>query len=362
VQQGLVNPLEGTANHRRSDLVDSRLREAQDRDEAFCIELLPRVSRTFALSIEMLPEDLREPVRVAYLLCRIVDTIEDDAVLGMDVKDQLFDLFDRPMADDSADVDALVALSDATGVGEGADRDLILGSDKVFRRFRAMDPAQRDAIRPHVVEMSKGMRSYARRVDTEGALRIRDIEDFESYCYYVAGTVGELLSALFLLHTEDGVDVAAVHENAVRFGLALQFVNIVKDVGDDAKRGVCFIPLSLLAKHELTVEDLLDPTRRDDALGAIRELTDRARGHLNAAEDYTFAWPGASGEGVRLFCSVPLALALGTLEVVDKGEDSLRRDRNPKVTREFVGQILAQAGTAAGSDEGLKALFAFARS
>jgi len=46
-------------------------------DRAFCQAALPRVSRTFALSIEGLPETLRDAVRAAYLLCRVVDTVED---------------------------------------------------------------------------------------------------------------------------------------------------------------------------------------------------------------------------------------------------------------------------------------------
>src|SRR5512140_312162 len=50
-------------------------------DTAFCIAILPRVSRTFALSIEALPEPLRAAVRTAYLLCRVVDSIEDEASL-----------------------------------------------------------------------------------------------------------------------------------------------------------------------------------------------------------------------------------------------------------------------------------------
>ena len=51
-------------------------------DWQFCSDILPRVSRTFALSIAALPEALRDAIRVAYLLCRVVDTVEDDETLG----------------------------------------------------------------------------------------------------------------------------------------------------------------------------------------------------------------------------------------------------------------------------------------
>ncbi|MBL8742584.1 MAG: squalene/phytoene synthase family protein, partial [Myxococcales bacterium] len=51
---------------------------ASKADRAFCDEVLPGVSRTFALSIQALVPELREAICVAYLLCRIVDTVEDD--------------------------------------------------------------------------------------------------------------------------------------------------------------------------------------------------------------------------------------------------------------------------------------------
>ena len=55
--------------------------------------MLPLVSRTFALTIPQLPEGLRDPVTNAYLLCRIVDTVEDDPALTTAQKDELQALF-----------------------------------------------------------------------------------------------------------------------------------------------------------------------------------------------------------------------------------------------------------------------------
>ena len=66
---------------------------AEQADEAFCSELLARVSRTFALSIAALPAELGASIRTAYLLCRAVDTIEDDPALSSEARQQLFDAF-----------------------------------------------------------------------------------------------------------------------------------------------------------------------------------------------------------------------------------------------------------------------------
>src|SRR5437879_6584962 len=66
-------------------------------DRGFCEAMLPRVSRTFALSIQALPSSLRDAVTVAYLLCRIVDTIEDDPKMR-GARAELFDAFDAALA------------------------------------------------------------------------------------------------------------------------------------------------------------------------------------------------------------------------------------------------------------------------
>ena len=66
-----------------------------------------------------------------------------------------------------------------------------------LRVFRSFSSRVREAMRPHVLEMSRGMQIYSERAHEEGQLRLRDLDDLEKYCYYVAGTVGELLTDLF---------------------------------------------------------------------------------------------------------------------------------------------------------------------
>ena len=65
----------------------------------------------------------------------------------------------------------------------------------------------------------------------------------------------------------------------------------------------------------MTPERLLDPERREGGLTVARAVAQRAREHLSRARDYTLLWPLPEGEPVRLFCAVPLALALATLRV-----------------------------------------------
>ncbi|MBM4357559.1 MAG: squalene/phytoene synthase family protein [Deltaproteobacteria bacterium] len=320
------------------------------------------MSRTFALSIASLGEALREPIRVAYLLCRIVDTVEDDSALPVHERRALFDAFDDLVRDDLRSADAFVARSLATEVGGigKADHELCVEARQVFLVFRALPIERRAALRPHILEMSRGMREYAGRADVVGKLRLADLHDLERYCYFVAGTVGKLLTALF----EPEVPSMAHHARneararAVSFGVALQLVNIVKDVAEDFTRGDCFLPEALAAEHGLALDSLFLPDHREAGLAVIRAVCTRAREHLRRAREYTLLWPADEGAEVRLFCSVPLALALATLHEVEHGRDTLVPGRTPKVSRDVVFQIFGDAQQAIPSNDALASMLA----
>ena len=329
-----------------------------ERDRERCASLLPRVSRTFALSIETLPKELRPAVRVAYLLCRLVDSIEDEPDLGRTVRGQLFDIFEGVVGGgvDAGDLEARLV---AASVGaDGADGDLCRHASAVVRQLRGLPLPQQQAIVPRVLEMTRGMREYSARVDDRGELRITDLDDLERYCYFVAGTVGQLLTDLFLdyVHDVSPAQKRELEARAVSFGVGLQLVNILKDVADDARRGVCYLPETLAQQHGVDLDRLLDPEQRAGALALVRALVAHARVQLERAAEYSVAWPLPAGEPVRLFCAVPLLLAQATLDLIERGDETLRPDTVPKVSRAELRRILSDAGGCVRSDEALRQL------
>ena len=329
-------------------------------DRDFCVQTLPRVSRTFALSILSLPEALSESLCAAYLLCRVVDSIEDANPIPPETRVSLFDAFDALMRGEAGSLSEFEArfADEALGMAE-ADRALCKGAGAVFRVFRGLPAADQEAIRPWVLEMSQGMREYAGRADAEGKTRIRDVRDLERYCYFVAGTVGELLTSLFERTVPGASEEVrkAARSRATRFGLGLQMVNVLKDVAEDLDRGACFLPEDVLARHGVRRDALLSPEARTGGLAAVSEVCAIARGHLDAAVEYTLCWPGREGAEVRAFCAVPLALAIATLREVERGDNTLVRGREPKIDKRLVAEVLAGARRAAESDAALNALF-----
>jgi farnesyl-diphosphate farnesyltransferase len=326
-------------------------------DRAFCQRVLPGVSRTFALSIEVLPEELREAVRVSYLICRVVDTIEDTADIPTPLREQLFDSFDQLTEDAGADPGALERqFRQALSRADRREQELCHNAGAVFRTLRALSAEQQQAILPSVQEMSRGMRAYSRRPAEERYLQ--DLQDLDRYCYFVAGTVGELLTRLFLLQVPlpSAEQTAEMERRAIRFGLGLQLVNVLKDVAGDLQRGECFMPLSEARALGLDLDRLLEPDQRETGLALVRQISAHARGHLRQARLYTLAWPTPAGDDVRLFCAVPLALAQATLSEVEAGHNTLVPGRAPAVTRQTVMQTYAAVRAALGDDAALGAL------
>ncbi len=316
-------------------------------DTAFCIAMLPLVSRTFVLSIEGLPESLRDAVRVGYLLCRIVDTIEDDPALDGPARTELFARFADPIADDTSPLTALDRCAASVRLSPGPEAALLLDARRVFRCFRSLPAWQRERMRGPILEMRRGMEEYAAR--SSRGFPIRDLPDLERYCYFVAGTVGQLLTALF----REGCEPvgSAVEDGAIAFGVGLQLVNILKDVAADAAVGVCYLPADRCEAHGLPRSGLLDPAHEPARLAVVGELRARARTHLERALDYVSAWPLPEGRPVRRFCLVPLGLARQTLAVLERGETI-------KVSRQVVARTLELARSTADSEGGLASFVA----
>jgi hypothetical protein len=142
----------------------------------------------------------------------------------------------------------------------------------------------------------------------------------------------------------------------------------LKDVAEDAERGDCFLPVRVAEEYGAAPERLLAIEERPRALAFCRFLSQRAREHLAAAEEYTLLWPlTGNGKEARAFCAGPLALALATLRQVELGVDTLRPGRSPSVSRDFVGGLfedLARAlsnESATENDAALRLVFDRAR-
>jgi farnesyl-diphosphate farnesyltransferase len=316
-------------------------------DRAFCREMLPQVSRTFAACIRLLPPDVGHAVLLAYLLCRIADTIEDTADLPVGDKQRLLAHFHRCLGDQGPDAAALATAFTALRPERSwqcADEELTARADAVLREYRLLQLSQREAIRPWVQEMCTGMAEFAvmhSRARPDRLEALGSLDDLDRYCYYVAGTVGHLLTELFRLHHPRLTlrHYARLKELSTSFGIGLQLTNIIKDVADDRQRGWSFVPRQLCHLAGIAPEELLAPDRQHQARLVMDLLIAKAKQHLMDALDYCTSLP-RSAYRIRLFCLTPLFFAARTLYRAERDPRLLDPGHKVKITRGEVHRII----------------------
>jgi farnesyl-diphosphate farnesyltransferase len=303
----------------------------------FCREILPAVSRTFALSIRLLPGDLGAAVRCAYLICRIADTLEDEPNLPAESKAELLDLLAASF-DDARSVAAFVSAA-VLVTGDPAHIRLVRHSDLVFVAFRLLPERTRGVVQHWIREMIAGMRKFV--LAYPRGVRIQSLDEYKEYCYYVAGTVGYLLTDLWHEHSPSigPRRYAILRERCRAFAEALQTVNILKDVARDAEHeNSIYIPEQLLREHGSTHATILAPDRARENRAALSKMIELAWHDLDQAKAYLLAIPRRA-VSIRLFCALPLLFAYATLRDLTRSSDAPGRRGVVKISRSEVKSL-----------------------
>jgi len=325
----------------------------QQRARRFTRSALTGVSRTFALTIPQLPEPLRQVVTTAYLLCRIADTIEDEPGLDRGTKTELHSELRGLMAEPSAArAFAARAARQLSAATPAAERELVGRADEVMLSCQSFTAADRDSIAVCLSKMCQGMQIYEAR----NALGLDDLADLDSYCYYVAGVVGEMLTELFCNHDPATArNRLQMQHLAPSFGQGLQMTNILKDVWDDLADGRCWLPRRELARFGTSPERLREPARRAEAEPVIARLTAIAAVHLRNAMRYTQCI-SRHQPGTRRFCFWSLGLAVRTLARIN-ANPQYRCAAEIKVSRQTLARVMITGYVLARSNTGLSLAF-----
>lgn len=310
---------------------------AQSNASAYQEAILPKVSRTFALTIPQLPPALRDVVANAYLLCRIADTIEDEPAFSAEEKGRYEAAFVDAV---TGRIDARVfaadiapKLSDATSESE---RDLMFHLPLVLDITETFNPTQHDAIVECLRVMSQGMHDFQRVVGLQGLDTLRDMD---RYCYHVAGVVGEMLTKLLIdFEPELSPQRQTLMRLAVSFGEGLQMTNILKDQWEDRRHGVCWLPHDIFARYGVELGDLRAGRQDAHYADAMIELIGIAHSHLCNAVEYTLMVP-ARHAGFRRFCLWSIGLAVLTLRNLQDRLD-FSSGTEVKVSRAAVAQTI----------------------
>lgn len=301
-------------------------------DLAYQKAILSSVSRTFALTIPLLPPAIEKVVGNTYLLCRIVDTIEDAADLSPQTKQELSTLFLQAVLD-KAPVESFVnpCLEALKNYGNQDELDLIAHTPIVLRVLHTCSRADQLAVSRCVSIMSEGMSHFHGKQTKDG---LKDLAEFEEYCYVVAGVVGELLTTIFSNHSSVFAHRIRNQEDlAIAFGQALQMTNILKDSPEDRARGVSWKPANISQAQLLNI--------------AYQKLQDSLR--------YTLLIPKTE-LGMRRFCFLAFGLAVMTLSKI-ADQTNFNHTDEVKLSRRTVMAFYSFTKIAAKSDTLMQAFF-----
>ena len=321
--------------------------------------ILPGVSRTFALTIPVLPGRLAEVVANAYLLCRLADTIEDDVGLENEQKSEFHRRFVsvvKGSEDADAFATALVPLLSSHVLPH--ERDLVENADKIIRVTHGFSATEKEALTRCVTIMCSGMPEFQRNKSLKG---LRDLDDMSAYCYVVAGVVGEMLTELFCVHCPElRVKRDEMMRLAVSFGQGLQMTNILKDIWEDRQADTCWLPRSVFLDSEFELERLEEIHNTEVFRAGMVELVSVAYFHLQRAFEYTCNVP-TNEVGIRRFCIWALGFAVLTLRKIHANPGFTSGDQ-VKVSRKTVRATVLTTDLALRSNRGLRLLFEFAAS
>lgn len=294
-----------------------------------CFRFLDHTSRSFSAVIKELHPELLLPVCVFYLVLRGLDTIEDDTSIPLETKEPLLRDFKDILAKDGWNFEG--------NRQEEKDRELLVQFPNVITEFKKMKPAYQEIIRDITDKMGNGMADYCRKAALDDA-SVKTIDEYNLYCFYVAGLVGEGLTRLFV-EAEFG-NPALLKRPVLHkaMGLFLQKTNIIRDIREDFDDNRRFWPQEIWSKHVNEFEDLFKPEHREAALNCNSEMVLNALEH---AEMCLFYLAGLREQSIFNFCAIPQAMAIATLELCFRNYDIF--ERNVKITKGEACELMLQS-------------------
>lgn len=274
-------------------------------------------SRSFAAVIQELNHELLVPITLFYLCLRGLDTIEDDMTLPLSKKVPLLRNFHITMEEDGWQFHE----------SQEKDKELLEHFDVVITELKRIKAPYHEIIKDMTRKMGNGMADYA---ENEEMIKngVQTIEEYELYCHYVAGLVGEGLTRLFVESELANPKLAERPSLTESMGQFLQKTNIIRDIHEDWQDGRRWYPKEIWSQHVDKWEDMFDPKQQTKALECVSHMVLDALKH---SEECLFYMAGIKDQSVFNFVAIPQGMAIATLELVFRNPDVLKR--NVKITK-----------------------------
>ncbi|HEY3913016.1 MAG TPA: phytoene/squalene synthase family protein [Verrucomicrobiae bacterium] len=299
--------------------------------------LLRDVSRSFYLTMRVLPGAVRRQVAIAYLLARTTDTVADTELIPVESRLEALSALRRRILGESHE--PLPFSQWNVNPGTEAEKVLLARCEESLRLLESVEDADLRRIRDVLKTIISGQELDLKRFAGATAQQIIALgtpAELDDYTYRVAGCVGEFWTKICRAHLfpQAPVDDELLLSNGIRFGKGLQLVNILRDIPQDLRNGRCYVPRQSLASANLSPESLLKPENEAAFRPIYNHFLSIAEEHLTAGWQYTQMLPRGQFR-LRLGCAWPLLIGARTLRLLRK-ENMLDPSRRLKVSRQDV--------------------------
>ena len=323
-------------------------------DHILLRDVLKRVSRSFYLTLRVLPSSVRAQIGLAYLFARAADTIADTGELDDATRLGCLKQLKQQIGNPEPDLRLIQQIQARviTKQRNPDERRLLEELDECFQLFRGFHLSDQSHIAQVLAVLIGGMEFDIHRFPKDGPRQVYALEtipDLEYYTYAVAGCVGEFWTTMLCTHVSGMKDW---NQNemiplGVRFGKGLQMVNILRDLAKDLQNGRCYIPEVLLKEVSLTPEQLMDPSSTAKIRPLYKQLIQEARDHLDQGWRYTMAIPRTQIR-LRLACMWPLLIGIRTLQRLSMSPHILESHTTIKLSRGEIYRLVAATSLTGG--------------
>ena len=305
--------------------------------------LLKATSRSFYLSLQILPNQIKNQVGLLYLLARVADTIADTGEEPHLLLSSL-EKYKKAVSNESPPIDLTDIASLQT---DSSESDLLLSVNEVIEAFGRVGSADRDMMLECLLTIISGQRLDIERFGTRGSsiVSLQNDNEMDDYTYRVAGSVGEFWTRMSMSHLVFyGRDPEEMLRLGIRFGKALQLINILRDIPSDLNIGRCYIPSVRLASLDMKVSDLKSEESMEKFRPLYNEYLDLACEYLDSAGDYISLIP-RHHRRLRISCMLPVIIGWRTIRLMRR-QNVLDQDKDVKIDRKQVVSILLKTRVA----------------
>lgn len=333
--------------------------EVSKREQKYLDAQMKKVSRSFALVVSYLEQPLKEQLTTAYLICRVVDNIEDCTEPHAWQKKR-FDEFAVLLNEPSAAREILPIWGREPWPGLTDDERKLMGQDdgaSLWQIYWRMPEQIRKTVKHWSLDMAEGMNriedpSAAPLLVSRNGIQVLNTQsDYDQYCYYVAGTVGHMATDLAINYYGFASDTAG-HLNATceACGRGLQKTNIVKDFPKDVARGVSYVPDEWLKAADFAPLSLAGATPAWKRLVLGNVFDD-----LREATEYALALPyEAVGYRIAsLLCLFPAYQTL--LQAAERQAQLFTKKHQVKISRMTMAKCIKDARAMVADNDGILA-------